>query len=138
MIIWNNKFIPFGDYKAFNFYGIILFTKSELSDKNINHEKIHSIQILEFMMVAIPITILLIWIFGISAWWLLAAFSAFYIWYGLEYLLIRLFRIKDKQNDCYHDVSLEEEAYNNDDNLNYLDNRKLFNWIKYIRIGSYK
>lgn len=137
MIVWNNNFIPFGNYKAFNFYGIILFTKSKLSNRNINHEKIHSMQMAEFVMITVPITIILMWIFGISAWWLLVAFSAFYIWYGLEYLLIRLFNIKDKQNDCYHDVSLEEEAYNNQDNLYYPSERSLFSWIKYIKIGSY-
>lgn len=31
----------------------------------------------------------------------------FYLWYGIEYLIIRLFH--KKQNDVYHDVSFEEE-----------------------------
>jgi hypothetical protein len=65
-------------------------------------------------------------------------FIGFYIWYGLEYLLIRLFRIKDKQKNCYHEISLEEEAHNNDDNLEYLDNRKPFSWLKYIKINTYE
>ena len=138
MIVWTNKLIPFGVYKTFNFYGIILFTKTKLGEKILNHEKIHSLQMAELAMITVPLTIILMWAFGISAWWLLAAVSAFYIWYGLEYLLIRLFRVKDKQNDCYHDVSLEEEAYNNDDNLDYISQRNMFAWIKYIRIKSYE
>ena len=42
-------------------------------------------------------------------------------WHGLEYLIIRLLRLKDSQNDCYRDVSFEEEAYMNEDNLQYLE-----------------
>ena len=111
MIIIKNKFIPFKGYKAINLFGI-LFTKNSLSNIDINHEKIHTKQMIETL------------------------FIGFYIWYGLEYLIIRIFGHKDKQNDCYHEISLEEEAYNNDDNLEYLDNRKPFNWIKYIKINS--
>lgn len=113
MIIIKNKIIPFGNYKAMNLFGII-FTKSSLSEIELNHEKIHTKQMIETL------------------------FIGFYIWYGLEYLLIRLFKIKDNQKNCYHDVSFEEEAYNNQNNLNYLNTRKLFSWIKYIKINSYK
>ena len=112
MIIIKNKFIPFKGYKAINLFGI-LFTKDSLSNIDINHEKIHTKQMIETL------------------------FLGFYLWYGLEYLFIRLFRIKDRQKDCYHDVSFEEEAYNNQSNLDYLNTRKLFSWIKYIKIGSY-
>lgn len=61
--------------------------------------------------------LILILLFNLGYWWLLLSMSAFYIWYGLEYLVIRLLRIKDKQNDCYHDISFEEEAYINESNL---------------------
>lgn len=113
MIIIKNKFIPFKGYKAINLFGV-LFTKEELSDIDINHEKIHTKQMIETL------------------------FLGFYLWYGLEYLLIRLFRIKDKQKNCYHDVSFEEEAYNNQNNLDYLNTRKPFSWIKYIKINTYE
>ena len=42
----------------------------------------------------------------------------YYIWYGIEYLIVRLFF--KKQNDAYHDVSFEEEAYMNQNNYMYL------------------
>lgn len=58
----------------------------------------------------------------------------FYLWYGLEHIIIRLFHAK--QNDAYHDVSLEEEAHNNDDNQDYIYLRKRYAWLKYIRIRS--
>lgn len=135
MIIIKNKLIPFGGYKSFNFFGL-LFTKSDLSEKDKNHERIHSMQMLELAIVFSIIMLVLIVIFNLSLLWLLVSISSFYIWYGLEYLIIRLFNIRDEQNDCYHEISLEEEAYNNDDNLEYLDNRKPFAWIKYIKIDS--
>lgn len=137
-MIIKNKFIPLGNYKALNFYGIILFTKSELSNKNINHEQIHSMQMLELGLVCSIIMLILIISFNLSSLWLILSISAFYIWYGLEYLIIRIFGHKDKQTDRYHEVSFEEEAHNNDDNLDYLDSRKPFSWIKYIKINTYE
>ena len=40
-MIIKNKIIPFGNYKAMNLFGII-FTKSSLSEIELNHEKIHT------------------------------------------------------------------------------------------------
>lgn len=113
MIIIKNKWFPFGGYKAINLFGI-LFTKGELDQITINHESIHTEQMKEML------------------------FLFFYLWYGIEYLIIRLFNIKDKQSNIYHEVSLEEEAYNNDDNLDYLLNRKHYSWIKYLNLRSNK
>lgn len=110
-VIVNNIF-PFGKYETINIFGL-LFTKSKepLSDKTINHESIHTAQMKEML------------------------FIFFYLWYGIEYILIRLFH--KKQNTAYHDISFEEEAYNNDKNLNYLNERKPYAWFKYIKIKSY-
>lgn len=46
----------------------------------------------------------------------------FYIWY-----LIALYRVG------YMNISFEREAYDNDNNLSYLKERKLFSFIKYIK-----
>lgn len=128
MIIKNN-IIPFGGYKVINLFGLI-FTKSDLTDEDKNHENIHSVQILEC---AIAFAILISILFGLEWVWL--AIPSFYIWYGLEYLIIRLLRLKDSQNDCYRDVSFEEEAYMN--NLQYLEGqRKMFSWIKYLKVNA--
>lgn len=56
--------------------------------------------------------------------------------FGIEYLIIRLFHIK--QHDAYKDVSFEEEAHINDDNLNYISKRKHYTWTKYLGINSSK
>lgn len=140
MLVIKNKFIPFGDYTLMNVFGVILFSKYEegIPPVYLNHEKIHSRQILECAIVASLILLILIPIFNISCWWFIASLSSFYIWYGLEYLIIRIFGNKDSQTDRYHEVSLEEEAHNNDINLDYLNNRKPFSWMKYIKINTYE
>lgn len=45
----------------------------------------------------------------------------FYIWYLIEYF-----------SRGYYNVSFEKEAFENEADLNYLKNRKLFNFIKYL------
>ena len=81
-------------------------------NKELNHEAIHTEQMKEMLYIF------------------------FYIWYGIEYLIIRLFHIK--QHDAYKDVSFEEEAHINDDNLNYISERKHYTWTKYLGINSSK
>lgn len=80
----------------------ILFCRKQLDKIDINHEAIHTKQMQE--MLYIP----------------------FYIWYIIEYL-IKLFK-----GNAYRNLSFEREAYNNQYNLNYLNNRKHYSWIKYV------
>lgn len=111
MKIIKNKYIPFGHYETINIFGI-LFTKGELNKYEINHEQIHTEQMKEMLYIF------------------------FYIWYILEYLIIKLFNFFKTQSEQYHEISFEEEAYNNSYDLDYLQNRKRFAWIKYLWIGS--
>ena len=138
MIIIKNKILPIGyGYSTINLFGI-LFTKknNKLSDKTINHESIHTEQIKEMMVVTLIILLLTSFIFNFSLWYLLLAIPSFYIWYGIEYLIVRFFH--KKQHDAYHDVSFEEEAYANEYNLDYLKNRKHFCWFRYLNPESNK
>lgn len=115
MKVIQNKFIPFPGYKYINIFGI-LFTrdKDKITEVEYNHEKIHLKQMQEML-----------WLF-------------FYTWYIIEYLIINICRgVFTKQNIRYHDISLEEEAYNNQENMNYTKYRKHYSWFKYIKIGSY-
>lgn len=108
MVVRNN-IIPFEGYKLINICGII-FTKknTNISDIDINHEKIHSYQIFEMLIIF------------------------FYLWYGVEYF-IRYFFSKDKfTNQAYKNISFEKEAYINQRNMNYLSERKHYNWIKLL------
>lgn len=108
MIIIYNNIIPFKGYRAINLFGIIFVRKSAkpLSEKTIFHEKIHTAQMKE-----------LLYIF-------------FYLWYVIEWL-IKLFRYKTCHK-AYRNISFEREAYTNDGNINYLKDRKLYSFTKYI------
>ena len=80
----------------------ILFCRKQLNKIDINHEAIHTKQMQEMLYIH------------------------FYIWYIIEYL-IKLFK-----GNAYRNLSFEREAYNNQYNLNYLNNRKHYSWIKYV------
>ena len=113
-VIYNN-IIPFKGYKAINLLGLVFVRKgAKFTEVDYNHEHIHSKQMAEML-----------WIF-------------FYLWYGIEYLIILCFAKWNKQNERYHDVSFEEEAHNKDSNLDYLSTRKHYAWFKYIKLRSYK
>lgn len=114
MKIIQNKLIPFKGYSYINLFGT-LFTrdKNKIDAITYNHEKIHLKQMQEML-----------WIF-------------FYIWYIIEYCIIFFVRLFDKQNVKYHDISLEEEAYNNQFNLTYTSTRKHYAWFKYLNPRSY-
>lgn len=101
-----NKFLKF--FLKKNITGITLcpfgIYVKDINDINvINHEKIHWKQQIE--MLIIP----------------------FYIWYIFEYLIKSIIT-----NNGYRNISFEREAYNNDENLNYLKDRKPYSWFKNI------
>ena len=56
-------------------------------------------------------------------------FLGFYVWYFFEWL-IRLFT---NWGMAYMSVSFEREAYRNDENGEYLTERKYFAWLSYLR-----
>ena len=106
MIIVKNKIIPFDGYKAMTIWPFV-FVRSELSEIDMNHEKIHGRQQVEML-------------------WLL-----FFIWYGVEYLLRAVFGGYNPGKN----VSFEREAYNKDIDLNYLKHRRFWAFLKYIKEG---
>ena len=63
MKIIYNDIIPFKGYKAINLFGIVFARKSArpLSDKNKNHEAIHTAQMRELLYVPFYIVYLLDW-----------------------------------------------------------------------------
>lgn len=117
MKIIKNTWFPFGQYGTINLFGILFTKKDNLSERTLNHEAIHSAQMKE--MLYIP----------------------FYLWYGIEYIIIGVHDMIAgwrAQNTRYHDVSFEEEAFANQDDPEYLKNRKRFAWWKYLKLGSNK
>lgn len=103
------KHFPQKGFVAINLFGFI-FARREyapLNKKVVNHELIHTAQIRELV------------------------FIFFYIWYGLEWL-VRLIQYKSFL-DAYYNISFEREAYTNEVNLSYLNTRKRFSFIKYLK-----
>ena len=62
MIIIKNKFIPFKGYKAITIWPFI-FTKEDLNNVDLNHEKIHGRQQLELLIIPFYIIYLIEYIF---------------------------------------------------------------------------
>lgn len=84
----------------------MLFTrdKSRITQTTIRHESIHARQMWEMLVIG------------------------FYLWYFIEWI-VRLFM----PGSAYRNISFEREAYGNQDNVEYLKQRKLFAWIKYLK-----
>ena len=107
MIIIRNNIIPFKGFAAINLFGILFCRKeAKIDGVTINHESIHTAQMLE--MLIIP----------------------YYIWYIVEYL-IRLC-IYGSSHKAYRNICFEKEAYNYENNSNYLENRKWYYWMIYL------
>lgn len=86
---------------------ILLKTNNLREDKVlINHERIHLRQQIQLLVVF------------------------FYLWYGLEYL-IRLIQYRNKRK-AYLNISMEREAYANQDNPDYLKRFILWSFLRYL------
>lgn len=111
MKIVYSKYIPFKGFFAINLFGILIVRKNKdgscprVSRRTLYHESIHTEQMKEL------------------------GYIFFYIWYFIEWLLEVLL---PPYNKAYHDISFEEEAYNNENNPNYLKSRKRYSWIKFV------
>ncbi|MCH5245987.1 MAG: hypothetical protein J1E84_05955 [Muribaculaceae bacterium] len=105
-IIVRSNLIPNG--VCVNIFGTLWARKNlKINTYVVNHEKIHTAQMLELLVIP------------------------FYIIYVIEWL-IRFCQYRN-QHQAYRNISFEREAYSNDSNLNYLSGRSCFSWIKYIR-----
>lgn len=111
MIFISHYLIPKG-YKGLAIYPFIFLKKEVLKHDVIliNHEKIHLKQQLEMIMIP------------------------FYFLYFIEFL-IRLFQYKNWKK-AYRNISFEREAYANEMDLEYLNNRPLWGFFKYLRVND--
>lgn len=111
MIFISKYLVPKG-YSAITIYPFVIF-KSKYFKTNttlINHEKIHLKQQLELLVLP------------------------FYIIYSLEFL-VRLVQYKNGHL-AYKNISFEREAYSNECNLKYLNNRSIWAFLKYLRAND--
>ena len=106
MRIIYNKLIPFGKrYHAINLCGIV-FAKGPCDKETINHERIHTAQMVEMAVIF------------------------FYLWYVVEWCV----RLIQHHNiyEAYRNISFEKEAYANMSNLNYLKARQPYAVFKFL------
>lgn len=114
--------------------GPLVFSKrpeSKVSQRLRNHEACHADQWCEVTGATLLILLACHMAFGIPVWWLWTAALEYYIWYGLEYLVkLAVYRDAGK---AYKAVCFEREAYSNELDDNYTENRRLFSgWLERI------
>jgi hypothetical protein len=121
MKIIRNNIIPFPGYKCINLFGILFARKkAKIDEVTINHESIHSRQFVELMALSAVVLIIIQW------WLIFFAPFAFYVWYAIEWL-VRL-----SKGNAYRSISFEREAYTNENDMEYLSNRRHLAFIKYL------
>lgn len=135
-IIYNST-IPFGRFVALTVL-IWLFIKrgKELTERLLNHEKIHMRQQLEIVAACLVINATLIALTDGSWWWMLASIPAPFIMYsisiGIEILL-------PPYDQAYRNSCFESEAIYNEHKPSYTRHwwRHLFAWMRYIPNRKY-
>lgn len=102
------RFNIFWKYRGITLWPLIVINNTfKDSEVILNHEKIHLRQQIELLIVP------------------------FYLWYGIEFL-VRYFQFKS-WDKAYRNISFEREAYENDRDMEYLEKRKFWGFIKYIK-----
>jgi len=133
-----NDLIPFKGFQAITILPFIFARNSAkwLKDYEENHEDIHLRQQLEVLIAALAIDFILVMIFDLSLWWLLASLLVYYILYGIEWL-VRLAVYRDVHM-AYRNISTEQEAYIHQRDIDYLNTRRVFSWVKFIGQTTYR
>lgn len=124
MKIVKNKYLPPKGFAAINLFGA-LFVRKEfipLSDKTINHERIHTEQGKE-----------LLWVF-FYLWYIIERFIKFVPLFVVAIVKLRMSRIKAAYKLAYYNISFEREAYAHADNLDYLRDRKRYSFVRYLKV----
>ena len=112
-LVYNN-IIPFKGYLAMCIFPFIFVRKDARAIKttDINHETMHGKQQIEML-------------------WVL-----FFVWYGIEWF-VRLVAYSFDFHLAYKNISFEQEAYLNENDLSYPYERKLYSWVRYLFKKSY-
>lgn len=104
MKIIRNNIIPFKGFAGINLFGVIFVRKNAVvTERMLNHERIHTAQMRELLYVG------------------------FYLWYLIEWLI----RLCKDPNTAYRKICFEAEAYANQNDQEYLEGRKRFNFWRY-------
>jgi len=83
--------------------GFVVFSRGEMTESTRRHETIHFQQYLETL------------------------FLGFLVLYMYDYIKLRIKGYKG--SDAYRNIRAEKEAYDNQDDISYLANRRRWHWI---------
>lgn len=134
-----NRLIPFKGYSAMTLLFWVFVRKEyegRLSEKTINHEKIHACQQSEIWALAILIGLGACLLTPLSWWWMLATPAIPLLLYVLSWLVEVALPPYDK---AYYNTCFETEAYYNENDMDYLKKRKwfTFKFLKYVSNKKY-
>lgn len=105
--------------------------KDDVFQYSKNHETVHAVQWTEVTAIFGLIIFVMQLVFGFSAWWYLLAPVAYYVWYVLEWL-VKLVILQDS-NSAYKSICFEMEAYKNQRDDNYIENRRMVTpWLNEV------
>lgn len=96
------------NYNGLTLWPFVILRHPHLRDDRVflNHEKIHLRQQAEMLLVF------------------------FYLWYSLEFL-VRWIQYGNRFQ-AYKNISFEREAYHFESNMEYLKNRKMYGFVKFL------
>ena len=136
---WIAKTFLFPNYAAITLFGLSFYRlpESRVSKRCVNHESIHQRQQLECMIIGAVLGVILGFVINWNWWLILLPFTFFYIWYLTEWFISLFFNFFNN-TETYHTLAFEEEAYEFDDDLTYLDKRKPFAMVKFLGHLRYK
>lgn len=141
-IVIYNKFIPFDEFLAMVTLFILWIRREHkgdtrrLNERFFRHETIHVYQQTEIWITSIVISVLCCILFNLSWWWLLATPLIPLLIYVICWIIeIAL----PPYNLAYKNICFETEAKYNENNPEYLNKRKLFQFkfLKYISNKKY-
>jgi len=112
MILISKYLVPKG-YTGITIFPFVFLKRKALKEDAIliNHEKIHLRQQVELLIIP------------------------FYFAYSIAFL-VRLIQYRNWYS-AYRNISFEKEAYINQENLNYLKQRKFWSFFKYLRTHDF-
>lgn len=109
----------------------VLSKKKELSQAYKNHETIHAMQWTEITIVTCIVVLALDVLLDNSPYWYFLSFVMYYIIYVVEWIVKTIIYLNGKK--AYRSIGFEREAYINEDDNNYIENRHIFcGWLKKI------
>ena len=127
-----NKFLPFKGFVAMTVWPFIFIRKDKelkFVDKVKRHEYIHVYQQIECLLVGVVLAFLML-ISGCGGWSLIPL-GLFFELYAVEWIIKGLINFGNSRK-AYRSISFEREAFENQENPDWLDDRPKFYWIKYV------